>query len=219
VLWSALLAAPAIPGKAAAILEQLGLSPDDAGRRWPARWNQELAAGGRVARGAPLFPRIDEARQAELLARWIPDEYRADGAASADPPAEKARANANPSSRSAPAGSRAAGGDGVIQYDDFQKLELRVAVVTEAEKVPKADRLLRLKVDLGNGELRQVVAGIADAYGPDEVVGRRVIFLCNLAPRKIRGIESQGMILAAGDEQVLALSGLDREVPAGTRVR
>ncbi len=90
--------------------------------------------------------------------------------------------------------------------------------MTEAERVPKSDKLLKLKLDLG-GEVRQVVAGVAESYGPDELVGRRVIFLANLAPRKIRGIESQGMILAAGDDKVLALSALDREVPPGTKVK
>ena len=64
-----------------------------------------------------------------------------------------------------------------------------------------------------------MVAGIADAYSPEEIIGRRVIFLRNLKPRAIRGIESQGMILAAGDDVVLALSGIDREVPAGTKIR
>ena len=76
-------------------------------------------------------------------------------------------------------------------------------------------------MDLG-GETRQVVAGIADAYSPEEIIGRRVIFLRNLKPRAIRGIESQGMILAAHgdkDDVVLALSGIDREVPAGTKIR
>jgi methionine--tRNA ligase beta chain len=108
--------------------------------------------------------------------------------------------------------------NGPIEFGDFEKLDLRVAVVLRAEKVPKADKLLKLEVDLGS-EKRQVVAGIAEIYTPETIVGKRVILLANLAPRKIRGIESQGMILAAGEEKVLALSALDREVPAGTKIR
>ena len=102
--------------------------------------------------------------------------------------------------------------------DDFAKLDLRVAKVTAAERVPKADKLLKLTLDIG-GEPRTVVSGIAPAYTPEEMVGKTVVYLANLAPRKIRGVLSQGMILAAGDAEVLALSGLDRDVPPGTPVR
>jgi methionyl-tRNA synthetase len=105
-----------------------------------------------------------------------------------------------------------------VTYDDFAKLDLRVAVVKSAERVPKADKLLKLQLDVG-GEVRQVVAGVAETYGPEEIVGKHVIFLANLAPRKIRGTESQGMILAAGEEKVLALSALDKDVAAGTKVK
>jgi methionyl-tRNA synthetase len=193
-LWSALLVWPVMPGKAEEILAQLGVP--FAAPRWPQTWNAELPAGGRIARGAPLFPRIDDKRQAELLSRWIPADVQA----------------------AAPAPAPAAAKDGAIAYEDFGKLDLRAAVVLEAERVAKADKLLKLKVDLGT-EIRTVVAGVAESYTPEQIVGRRVIFLANLAPRKIRGIESQGMILAAGDEKVLALSALDREVPAGTKIR
>jgi methionyl-tRNA synthetase len=206
VLWAARLAWPVIPGKAEAILEQLGLPAAERRPRWPRTWNQELAAGGHIARGAPLFPRVDDARQAELLARWIPEDARV--ATASTPP------TAGTSSLPVPGVPQ----NGSIQYADFERLDLRVAVVTQAERVPKADKLLKLKVDLG-GETRQVVAGIAESYTPETIVGARVIFLANLAPRKIRGIESQGMILAAGEEKVLALSALDRDVPPGTRVR
>jgi methionyl-tRNA synthetase len=92
-------------------------------------------------------------------------------------------------------------------------------VVTAAERVAKADKLLKLEVDVGGGVRRQVVAGIAEAYTPEQMVGRRVIFLANLRPAVIRGIESQGMILAAGEKPVVALSALDKDVPAGTKVR
>jgi methionyl-tRNA synthetase len=93
-----------------------------------------------------------------------------------------------------------------------------VAEVVEAERVEGTDRLLQLKVDLGT-EQRQVVAGIADAYAPEEVVGQRVIFVANLKPAKIRGVKSEGMILAAGGKKVESLSALHREVKPGTKVR
>ncbi|MBI4508244.1 MAG: methionine--tRNA ligase [Deltaproteobacteria bacterium] len=200
-LWAAWLAAPVIPRKAREILGQLGLA--DAPIRWPTAWNQELSPGSRIQRGAPLFPRIDEAKQAELLSRWIPPE------AQAAPPSVGAAALSQPES---------VAGSGTITYEEFARLDLRTAVVKHAEHIPKADKLLKLQLDMG-GETRQVVAGIAEAYKPEDLLGRQVIFLANLKPAVIRGIESQGMILAAGDKQVLALSALDRDVPAGTKVR
>ncbi len=87
-----------------------------------------------------------------------------------------------------------------IIYDDFAKLDLRVGTITEAERVPKADRLLRLQVDLGF-ENRQVVAGIAEQFEPDDIIGKKVTVVVNLAPRKVRGLESQGMILMAEDAE------------------
>jgi methionyl-tRNA synthetase len=105
-----------------------------------------------------------------------------------------------------------------ISFDEFQKLDLRVARVVAAEPIPKAKKLLKLEVDLG-GERRQVVAGIAESYQPAELVGKKVILLANLEPATIRGVESQGMILAAGEAAVLGLSGVDRDVPEGTKIR
>ena len=94
---------------------------------------------------------------------------------------------------------------------DFVKLQLRVAVITHAESHPNADRLLKLTLDAGEAEPRTVCAGIAEAYQPDELIGRRVTLLANLKPRKIRGIVSQGMLLAAGEGAGVRLV----EVPEG----
>jgi methionyl-tRNA synthetase len=85
-----------------------------------------------------------------------------------------------------------------ITYDDFTKLDLRTGVIREAERVPKADKLLKLSVDLGF-ETRTIVSGIAEHFEPESLVGKRVVIVANLAPRKLRGIESQGMILSAED--------------------
>lgn len=106
-----------------------------------------------------------------------------------------------------------------ISIDDFSKIELRVGLVKVAERVPKADKLLRLEVDIGT-EVRQVLAGIAEAYAPEALVGRKVVIVANLAPRKLRGMESNGMIVAAspdGGKPVLA-SFLE-EVPVGARLK
>jgi methionyl-tRNA synthetase len=109
--------------------------------------------------------------------------------------------------------------DGKISIDDFAKIELRVAQVKAAERVKGADKLLRLEVDLGT-EVRQLVAGIAEAYDPESLVGRKVVVVANLAPRKLRGLESNGMIVAAspeGGKPVLA-SFLE-DAPIGTRLK
>jgi methionyl-tRNA synthetase len=97
-------------------------------------------------------------------------------------------------------------------------VELRVARVLTAERIPKADKLLKLTVDLGT-EQRTILAGIAEMYEPEEVAGKQVVIVANLAPRKMRGIESQGMILAADTEGQAILLQPETEVPAGARVR
>jgi methionyl-tRNA synthetase len=109
--------------------------------------------------------------------------------------------------------------DGKISIDDFAKVELRVALVKTAERVPKADKLLRLEVDLGN-EVRQIVAGIAESYAPETLIGRKVVIVANLAPRKLRGLESNGMIVAASPEGGKAvLAGFLEDVAIGTRLK
>jgi methionyl-tRNA synthetase len=106
-----------------------------------------------------------------------------------------------------------------ITIDDFTKVELRVAQIKVAERVPKADKLLRLEVDLGT-ETRQILAGIAESYEPESLVGRRVIVVANLAPRKLRGLESNGMLLAGSIEGgKAALAGFLEDVPLGVRVK
>lgn len=122
-----------------------------------------------------------------------------------------------PAVAAAPAATPA---NNTITIDDFAKVELRVAQVLVAEKIKGADKLLRLEVDLGT-EKRQIVAGIAKAYDPEKLVGRKVVIVANLAPRKLRGLESQGMIVAAslGDEGVPVLAGFLEDVPVGARLK
>jgi len=107
-----------------------------------------------------------------------------------------------------------------ITIDDFAKVELRVGLVKAAERIAGADKLLKLQVDLGD-EVRQVLAGIALAYAPEELVGRKVVVVANLAPRKMRGLESNGMLLAAsaGADGKPVLCTFAEDIPPGAKVR
>jgi methionyl-tRNA synthetase len=107
----------------------------------------------------------------------------------------------------------------VITIDDLAKVELRVAQVLVAERIPKADKLLRLEVDLGY-EKRQILAGIAQFYEPEKLIGRKIVIVANLAPRKMRGLESNGMLLAASlPDGAPVLTGFLEEVPIGARLK
>src|SRR6185369_647380 len=118
-----------------------------------------------------------------------------------------------------PAAPVAAGAE-KIGIDDFLKVEMRVGQIKVAEKVKGADKLLRMEVDIGS-EVRQVVAGIAKAYDPEKLIGRKVVIVANLQPRKLRGLESQGMIVAAslGDEGLPVLAGFLEDVPVGAKLK
>ena len=108
----------------------------------------------------------------------------------------------------------------MITIDDFAKIELRVAQVKFAEKVKGADKLLRLEIDLGY-EQRQILAGIAKAYDPEKLIGRKIVIVANLQPRKLRGLESNGMLLAAslGEEGQPVLAGFLEDVPVGAKLK
>lgn len=108
----------------------------------------------------------------------------------------------------------------MINYDDFAKLEIKIGTITSVDVVPDADRLLKLMVDVGEDEPRQVVSGIREYYEDIEVlVGKQCPFLTNLEPRSIRGLESQAMILAASTDDVFTILSPQVEMPAGTEVR
>ncbi|HVR62520.1 MAG TPA: methionine--tRNA ligase [Polyangia bacterium] len=191
--WAALMVAPAMPAASKEILRQLGRSVDEG--TWPTEWRWP---GSTLTEPQPIFPRFEPDKQAALINKWMPAE--APAAEAPKPAAEPAAAPTE------------------ITLDDFAKIDLRVAKVIACERVPKADKLLKLTLDVGS-EQRTVVSGIATAYSPEQMVGRAVIYLANLKPAKIRGVLSQGMILAAGDADVLGLSTLDRDVAPGTKVR
>ena len=106
-----------------------------------------------------------------------------------------------------------------ITIEDFQKVQLKVAKVLSAERVPKSNKLLKLQVDLGT-EQRQIVAGIGKKYAPEEMIGKTIVVVANLKPAKLMGVESQGMVLAAGGKDVLGLvSFVEEEIEVGTQVR
>ncbi len=207
--WAALMVAPAMPESSREILRQLGRSADEGS--WPVTFGWP---GGTLATPKPVFPRIEPERQAELIAKWVPTST--DQPLPPNPTGPGSTQKLVSIQENTPPTLT---GSADVSIDDFAKIDLRAAKVLTAERVPKADKLLKLTLDVGAGETRTVVSGIAPAYTPEAMVGRTVIYLSNLAPRKIRGVLSQGMILAAGDADVLGLSALDRDVPPGTRIR
>ncbi len=106
----------------------------------------------------------------------------------------------------------------MITIDDFKKVELKVAKVLSAEPVEGSEKLLKLQVDLGS-EQRQILSGIAKYYKPEELVGRQIVVIANLEPRQMMGLESQGMVVAAGDGEVVSLLAPDKEIAPGTSIK
>ncbi len=228
------LAHPIIPDSTAKIFAQLGLSDISQTDLNTLRWGQ-LNVGTRLARIEAVFPRADKSA-IERMQQMEEERKSAAEAAANEATATAAAATAEGAVReatSAPAPLATTASATVptvipasapavplITIDDFLKVELRVGTVLTAEKVEKADKLLRLTVDIGT-EVRQIVAGIAKAYAPETLIGRKVVIVANLAPRKLRGIESQGMIVAAslGDEGQPALASFLEDVPNGARLK
>jgi len=180
-------------------------------------WGQ-LRLGTKLGEVRPVFPRADKSAIERM--QQMEDQQRGPAADEQKAPAaQPAAVQAPMKTQTAAPPAAAPASDGKITIDDFAKIELRVGVVKVAERVPKADKLLRLEIDIGT-EVRQVLAGIAEAYAPETLVGRKVVIVANLAPRKLRGLESNGMIVAAsieGGKPVLA-SFLE-DVPVGARLK
>lgn len=199
---ASILLDPVMPDKMREARARLGLEGDVT---WDdARHLEGLAAGSATRPGEPLFPRVDL------------DALKANIAAS-----EVASAEGSPAPASAAADTEAAAPahKPEIVYDDFGALELRVAEVLACEAHPSADRLLVFTLSLGS-ETRTVVSGIRAHYEPGELIGKKVIVVCNLAPIKLRGVWSQGMILSAeAPDGTLSVATVDRDVPGGSEVR
>jgi methionyl-tRNA synthetase len=192
LLQAASMAAPAMPTAAAEIAARLGarLPENLSAFRWGL-----LPPTGRVEKRGPLFPRMDRSSYFKE-AKTVEDVKPVPA-----PPAAAVEAGA-----------------GLLSIEEFMKTDLRVALVLSAERVEGADKLLKLQVDLGT-ERRQIVAGIAKAYAPETLVGKRIVVVANLKPARLRGVESQGMLLAAdfGGHPIVAV--FEEDVPPGTRVR
>ncbi len=200
LLQIAAMAAPVMPVTCEEIAARLGARlPDDL---VAFRWGL-LPASGTVRRGEPLFPRIDKTA-------YFQEGARVDDAK----PAPKATPEATPPERVSESEAQGT----LLGIDEFLKVDLRVARVISAERIEGANKLLKLRLDLG-GEERQIVAGIALAYEPEALVGKRIVVVANLKPAKLRGVASQGMLLAAdmGGRPVVAT--FEEDVPPGTRVR
>lgn len=181
----AILIAPFVPVTAPKIYEQLGLGKPESFFMADAVWGK-LETGTKVQKGEPLFPRIEVTEAGETVIAAT--KKTAAKAIKAEAPKAEAKKEAKP----------AAAADGEITIDDFAKIDLRVATVIAAERVPKTDKLIKLQVKIGDEE-RTIVSGIAQHYEPENLIGKNVIVIANLKPAKLRGIESRGMVLAASD--------------------
>ncbi|QGG48681.1 methionine--tRNA ligase [Heliorestis convoluta] len=187
-----------MPNVPARIFEQLGLKERKELQKWEGTQWGLLPDGTKVEKGQPLFPRIDlEALRAA--------EERQDLSSQEEPITKKVSAPILPLKPE-------------ISIDDFAKVDLRIVEVIEAEKVPKTDKLLQLKVCLGEEE-RTVVSGIAKHYEPEQLIGKKVVLVANLKPAKLRGIVSQGMILAASNDEILEVLSAQEDLPAGSQVK
>jgi methionyl-tRNA synthetase len=175
-------------------------------------WGQ-LQGGTKIKKSSALFPRIESKSKSE-------------GATVSDTPtASSTTPSSTTASSPAPAAAQGAAGQTAAQaapvqitIEEFQKIQLKTARVLSAERVPKSEKLLKLQVSLGS-EQRQIVAGIGKKYEPESLVGKTIIVVANLKPAKLMGIESQGMVLAAGDSEVRGLATILEEVDPGTKVK
>ncbi|MBX3237363.1 MAG: methionine--tRNA ligase [Nitrospiraceae bacterium] len=205
----AVLINPIMPQTAQHMAQQLGMrfdfgKPiDDFAYRWEAP-----LAGVPIAKGTGLFPRIETKPQG---AKPV-----SDSPATAQPPAAFPAA---PTTAPQPATAvPPAATPGQITIDEFMKIQLKTAKVLSAERVPKSEKLLKLQVSLGT-EQRQIVAGIGKKYEPEALIGKTIVIVANLKPAKLMGIESQGMVLAAGDSEVRGLATFIEDVEPGTKVK
>ena len=209
----AVLIAPTMPRTPERIFAQIGVT-DEALKTWASvKVFGGVVPGSKVHKGDALFPRIDVAKELELL--------EAEKQAALDHAKEIAEKDAKQNELPAPADEEKTvfTQRDLIQFEDFEKVQLVVAKVLKCEKVPKADKLLMSTLKVGDTE-RVVVSGIAKFYTPEEMVGKKVVLLANLAPRKIRGVESHGMLLCAAnaDDSKLSLLTVDSDMEDGCEI-
>jgi methionyl-tRNA synthetase len=243
--WLSVMLWPFMPDRCDSMRHQLGLTPlmpTVAHDVWPAAWGG-LLGGTAVRPGAALFPRFDEDQQRGIYERLgvaAPDSLRTSSAAKAASVARKSAAPkkaagpeetkvnetrpektekpeaAPAATAAAPAGTAA---EGVITIDDLVKVDMRLGLVLSGERVPKSDKLLELKVDIGEPEPRTILAGIGKHYEPEQLVGKRLAVVTNLAPRAMMGRTSHGMVLAVSDERGLSVLSPDKDITPGVKVK
>jgi methionyl-tRNA synthetase len=204
----AVLTHPVLPDSTSKIWRQLGqVGPISERRIDSLQWGQ-LKPGTKITRAETLFPRIEKAEAIERMEAMENEAQK--------PIAAPAAASATSSG----SGAAAQAAPEKIAIEDFAKVEMRVGQIKTAERIAGADKLLKLTVDIGT-EIRQICAGVAQYYEPEALVGRKVAVVVNLAPRKLRGVESNGMIIAAavGPEGRPVLAGFLEDVEVGARLK
>jgi methionyl-tRNA synthetase len=213
--WLCVLLYPVMPNAARETYQQLGMT-GDVSKISPGEltWGG-LRPGQAVGEVKPLFPRIDKAKTMEAI-----KEQRLE-ATSTEPGSSPTVREGVESSGQHATEADAIPGVAHIDITDFAKIDLRVGEVKTAERIPKADKLLLITVDIGEEKPRQILAGIAQYYEPERLVGRKIVVVANLKPRKLRGYESQGMLLAAsvGDEGKPVIATFAEDVPNGARLK
>ena len=212
----ALLASPVIPSSAGKVLDMLGIPQGSEARTSPAFGL--LAPGQPLGPITPLFPRIELKKKpaAEEKPPTVTDETKPP-APSESPAAAAIAAPATPEAPPAPVTPSTPEPE-LVGIEAFGALDLRTAKVIAAEKIKGSKKLLKLQLDVG-GVPRQIVSGIAEAYEPEQLVGRTIIVIANLKPAKLMGVESHGMLLAATVDGKAVLAGFEKDVPSGTRVK
>ncbi|HEX5475589.1 MAG TPA: methionine--tRNA ligase [Vicinamibacterales bacterium] len=213
---AAILLSPVMPASAAEILRRVsGARPDDPIRLDDAAWRNHGERA--MVKGEALWPRAETSKP-DVQVRHDRSEHVSEPANPTPNPAT-ANQTANPATANPPPNPAPGTLNDRITIDDFMKIDLRVAKVLAAERVPNSRKLMKLQIDVGT-EQRTLVAGIAEAYEPEQLVGRTVGIVFNLKPAKLMGIESNGMILAASpDGGKPVLVGFDRDIPPGARIR
>ena len=232
--WLAVILYPVMPTSTNSIYQQLGLG-DAVSKTDPRELDWAgLKPGAQIKDVTPLFPRIDKAKTMEEI-KQESERKQEPGVGSQELGAGTAERGSSPTVREGSAGAASAQGSGqhateadavpgvanYIDIADFAKIELRVAEVKTAERIPKADKLLLLSIDVGEEKARTILAGIAEYYEPETLVGRKIVVVANLKPRKLRGYESQGMLLAAsiGEEGKPVIATFAEDVPNGARLK
>jgi methionyl-tRNA synthetase len=211
--WLSIMLYPVMPESSEKIYRQIGLS-DDITKIDPAslKWG-DLEPGTSIGETESVFPRIEKSR--------VMSEIKSDAETRGRGDAESGASPTPTPPTSEPRTTNDEQLEDFITIDDFLKVELRVGEIKVAERVPKADKLLRFEVDLGEEQPRQILAGLAEYYEPEKLIGRKVVVVANLKPRKMRGLESQGMICAASlaEEDTPAIATFLEDVKIGARLK